>query len=103
MSDYIRILNIADLPPHGEAREILCGERQLCIANVGGDISAMDNVCPHRGGPLGEGIIENGKIVCPWHAWAFDLKTGIAEHSPYAKVDVYEVKIEGDDVLVKLG
>ncbi len=102
MSDFIRILTTADLPADGEAREILCGEKQLCIANVGGEISAMDNICPHRGGPLGEGIVENGKIVCPWHAWAFDLKTGIAEHSPDAKVDVYETKIVGHDVLVKL-
>ena len=74
----------------------------LCIANVGGDISAMDNVCPHRGGPLGEGIVENGKVVCPWHAWAFDLKTGEATHAPLTKVPVYEVKVEGEDVLAKL-
>lgn len=62
----------------------------------------MDDVCPHRGGPLGQGIIEDGKIICPWHAWAFDVKTGIAVHTPNAKVEVYDVKIEGDDVLVKV-
>ena len=102
MSEFLRILSKSELPPDGEAREVACGERQLCLANLNGEISAMDNVCPHRGGPLGQGIIENGKIICPWHAWAFDAKTGIAEHTD-ARVDVYEVKIEGDDVLVKLG
>jgi nitrite reductase (NADH) small subunit len=62
----------------------------------------MDNVCPHRGGPLGQGLIEEGKLICPWHAWAIDLKTGEVTHSPQAKVETYEVKTEGDDVLAKL-
>ena len=62
----------------------------------------MDNVCPHRGGPLGQGMIEGGKLICPWHAWAFDLKTGQAAHTAMAKVPVYEVKVEGEDVLAKL-
>ena len=103
MSEFVRILSRAELPSDGEAREVACAGKMLCVANVGGEISAMDNVCPHRGGPLGEGIIENGKVVCPWHAWAFDVKTGAAEHSPGDKVDVYPVRIEGDDVLVNLG
>jgi nitrite reductase (NADH) small subunit len=102
MSEFIRILSKAELPGEGEAREVPCGARMLCLANVNGAISAMDNVCPHRGGPLGEGIVENGKVVCPWHAWAFDVVTGEAEHSPGDKVAVFPVKIEGDDVLVKL-
>jgi nitrite reductase (NADH) small subunit len=95
-------MSVSELPPAGEAREVVCGERLLCIANSGGAISAMDNVCPHRGGPLGQGIVEDGKIICPWHAWAFDATTGVAVHNPDAKVDVYEIKVEGDDVLVKL-
>jgi nitrite reductase (NADH) small subunit len=103
MSEFVRILSKAELPGDGEAREIPCDGKMLCIANVDGKISAMDNVCPHRGGPLGEGIVENGKVVCPWHAWAFDVVTGVAEHSPNDRVEVYPVKIEGDDVLVKLG
>lgn len=93
---------VSELPPAGEAREVVCGARQICIANAGGAISAMDNVCPHRGGPLGQGIVEDGKLICPWHAWAFDVKTGAAVHTPGAKVDVYEIKIEGEDVFVKL-
>jgi nitrite reductase (NADH) small subunit len=72
------------------------------VANVNGEISAMDNICPHRQGPLGQGIIEGGKVVCPWHAWAFDVKTGAAVHNPSAHVQIYEVKIEGDDVLARM-
>ena len=95
-------MRVSELPPPGEAREVACGQRVLCVANSGGAISAMDNVCPHRGGPLGLGIVEDCKLVCPVHAWAFDVTTGEAVHTAKAKVAVYEVKIEGDDVLVKL-
>ena len=102
MSEFQRIMSIAQLPPPGEAREVACEGRVLCVANSGGVISAMDNVCPHRGGPLGRGIVEDCKLVCPVHAWAFDVTTGEAMHTAKAKVEVYEVKVEGDDVLVKL-
>ncbi len=95
-------MGVAELPPEGEAREAMCGGRLICIANSGGTLSAMDNVCPHRGGPLGQGIVEDSKLICPWHAWAFDVKTGVAVHTPKAKVDMYEIRVVGEDVLVKL-
>lgn len=75
----------------------------LCVANVNGEYSAMDNICPHRDGPLGQGFIEYGKVVCPWHGWAFDPKSGAAEHSASARVEVFPLKIEGEDVLVDFG
>lgn len=90
------------LPPEGEAREFTVGEKVICIANVAGEYSAMDNVCLHRGGSLGQGTVEGGKIVCPWHGWQYHPKTGEAEHNPNVKVAVYPLKIEGEDVLVDL-
>jgi len=102
MSEFVRICSRAELPPHGEARELQCGGRLFCIANQKGRVTLMDDVCPHRGGPLGQGLIENGKLICPWHAWAFDLKTGEATHSPDTKVEVYETKIEGDEIFARL-
>lgn len=102
MSEFQRIMSTSELPPPGEAREVACGDVMLCIANCNGAISAMNNVCPHRYGPLGQGTIEDGKLICPWHAWAFDVKTGVAVHTAKAKAEVYGIKIEGDDVLVKL-
>jgi nitrite reductase (NADH) small subunit len=91
-----------DLPATDEAKEFPCGERTLCVANVNGVYSAMDNVCLHRGGPLGQGMIENGKVVCPWHGWAWDPTTGAAEQNPSLKVAVYPLKIEGGDLLVEI-
>jgi nitrite reductase (NADH) small subunit len=101
MSELIRICVKSQLPPRGQAKEFAAGGRPLCIANVDGVIRALDNECPHRGGPLSEGMIEHGKLICPWHAWSFDPATGAADGGD-EKVAVYPLTIEGEDVFVKL-
>lgn len=98
---FVKVANESDLPAMDEAKEFSCGGRAICVANVGGSYSAMDNICPHRGGPLGQGMIEHGKVVCPWHGWAWDPKTGAAEQDSRMKVAIYPMKIESGDVLVE--
>ena len=102
MGNLVRIAAKADLPPDGEAREFVVGEKTICVANCEGALSALDNVCLHRGGPLGQGVVEDGKLVCPWHGWQYDPTTGEVAHNPAAKVAVYPIKVEGDDVLVEI-
>lgn len=102
MPSFIKLTTQSELPATDEAKEFPCGAKTICVANVGGVYSAMDNVCLHRGGPLGEGMIENGKVVCPWHGWAWDPKTGEAAQNANAKVAVYPLKIENGDVLVEI-
>jgi nitrite reductase (NADH) small subunit len=98
---FTKLTTRSALPPINTAREFPCDRQIICVANVNGDISAMDNVCPHRGGPLGQGVIEEGKVICPFHGWAWDPKTG--ESGPLGpKVPVYPVKVEGEDVLIDL-
>jgi len=97
---FTKLTTTSALPPENEAREFPCGDKMICVANVEGTITAMDNVCLHRGGPLGQGMIEDGKVVCPWHGWAYDPKTGEAAHNAAAKVAVYAVKVEGEDVMI---
>ncbi len=99
---FVRLCGAAELPKVGMLSEFDVEGRPLCIANDGGRLAAVDNVCPHRQGPLAEGEIENGKVLCPWHAWAFDLQTGEAEHDPSQKVAVFPVEIRGSDVVVGL-
>ena len=93
----------SEMPAPGEAREFTCGGKAICVANVNGEIFAIDNICLHRGGPLGQGAIENGKVVCPWHGWEWDPKTGEAGHNPNAKLAVYPVKVENGEVMIDLG
>jgi nitrite reductase (NADH) small subunit len=101
MNALVKICEKKDLPRPGEAKEFVAGARILCVANVDGVIRALDNECPHRGGPLAEGLIEGGKLICPWHAWSFDPATGATEASQ-ERVPVYPVTIEGEDVFVKV-
>jgi nitrite reductase (NADH) small subunit len=98
---FIKIASQSELPGVNEAKEFPCGEKAICVANVNGEIHAMENTCLHMGGPLGEGVIEGGKVICPWHGWAWDPKTG-RSGPPDAKIAVYAVKIEDGDVMVQL-
>jgi nitrite reductase (NADH) small subunit len=101
MGNFIKLASESDLPAPNEAKEFPCGDKTICVANVNGEISAMDNICLHRGGPLGQGVISGGKVVCPWHGWEWDPKTGEAD-APGAKVAVYPVKIANGDVLIEV-
>lgn len=99
---FTRLTGQTELPPANEAKEFSCAGKSICIANISGVYSAIDNICLHRGGPLGQGVVEGGKVVCPWHGWAWDLKTGEASHDRKAKLAVYSLKIENGDVLIEI-
>jgi nitrite reductase (NADH) small subunit len=103
VAEWVRLCAVAETPKPGEAMEAEARGVPLCVANVQGRLAAMDNVCPHRGGPLGQGRVEGETVVCPWHCWAFNTKTGMAEPPERAHVNVFPVKVEGEDVLVDLG
>ena len=102
MSEFVRICSQAELPAANNVKEFTVGGQSLCVANVGGAICVLDGTCPHEGGPLGEGSIENGRVVCPWHAIAFDVRTGAAQDDPELKAQVFEAKVEGGELRAKL-
>ena len=102
MSDFVRIGSTSELPAAGEAREFECGTQTICVANMNGTLAAVHNICPHRGGPLGQGIVEGDKIVCPWHGWEFELATGNNPFTPNLSVPSYELKVEGEAVYARL-
>lgn len=100
MSNLITIAQVSDLKP-GECKTVVAGDRELALANVDGTFHACDNVCPHQGGPLGEGMLDGKFITCPWHGWRFDVTCGTSPVIP-AKIDAFACTVEGDDVKVKL-
>ena len=78
--DWHRVADINELP-EGRVKTVTAGIHSMALTHIDGEFTAMDNRCPHQGGPLGEGSIENGKdgecwLRCPWHGWDFDPKTG---------------------------
>lgn len=100
MAQWVRLCGLNEAPPVGRVIEAEVQGVQICLANVNGELSALDNICPHRQGPLGQGWIEGDTVVCPWHSWAFHAKTGVAAYPAGNRVDVFPVRVEGDDVLV---
>jgi len=102
VSEFVRICSQSELPPPSEVREFVSGGRALCVANVDGTIAVLDGTCPHEGGPLGEGTIEDGRVVCPWHSFAFDLRTGASADDPDMRAEVLEAKVENGELRVKL-
>ena len=99
-SGFIVVARVADVPP-GTATAVVVGSREIALFNVGGSFYALDNTCPHQGGPLAEGWIEGTRVTCPWHAWTFELTNGSMTLGDYAFVDVFDVRIEGDTVFVR--
>ena len=91
----------SELPQPGLIREFSVEGRLLCVANEEGHVYALDGLCPHQGAPLAEGTLENGKLICPWHAWAFDLQTG-EEQSGCESVGTYRVEREEGAAMVVL-
>jgi nitrite reductase (NADH) small subunit len=102
MSEFVRICSQAELPKADEVREFTVSDHSYCVANVGGTIAVLDGVCPHEEGPLGEGSIEDGRIVCPWHSYAFDIHTGEAAQDPELKAKVFESVVEAGELRAKV-
>jgi len=102
MAEFIRICAQSELPQPGNLREFTANGRTLCVANVEGAVCVLDGTCPHEGGPLGEGTIEGGRVVCPWHSFAFDPRTGEADGEPTLKAEVLESRVEAGELQVKL-
>lgn len=103
MAEWVRLCAVEEAPAAGEVREIEAQGQMLCFANVEGEFHVLDNLCPHRQGPLGQGWIEGQAVVCPWHAWAFDCRTGIAEEPEKASVKVFATRLQDGAVLADLG
>ena len=102
MAEWVRICSVADAPETGKVMEAEIEGVQICLANRNGELAALDNVCPHRQGPLGQGWIEGEAVICPWHSWAFNLKTGESEYPLHERVRVFPVKAEDGNVLIDI-
>ncbi len=100
MADFVKVAKKSDLPP-GERIVVEVDDLYIAVFNVGGKFYAIEDVCTHDDGPLAEGELDGYEIECPRHGARFDLRTGKVLSFP-AVVDVpwFEVKVEGDDVIV---
>ena len=94
-----KVLDNEEELPEGRVTSVTAGKQTICLTHFEGKINALDNACPHQGGPLGEGSIENGLLRCPWHGWDYHPCTGKAPGYDDG-VDTFLTKVEEGAVFV---
>lgn len=99
MANWVRVASRAEVPP-GTGKEVHTTGRVIALFNVGGSFYALDGICPHQGGPLGEGELEGTTVTCPWHGWQFDVCGGKNLLNPRIEQGVYEVRVEDGEILL---
>jgi len=100
--EWIRITKASDVPPR-EGRAVRVGNQSVALFNTGERFLAVENLCPHLGGPLADGIVGGTTVTCPLHNWRICLETGLVtkpcvEGTP--QVTTYEVKVENGIVML---
>ncbi len=88
--------------PAGSMTKVVVGGEEIALCHAGDRVFAIGNTCPHAGGPLSEGALHGTTVVCPWHAWEYDCRTGQNDFDPDVTVPVYPVRIEGDEILIEV-
>lgn len=97
---WIDIGALDDIPAQG-ARVIKTAMGCVAIFRTAGDeVFALDDRCPHKGGPLSEGIVHGAQVTCPLHNWVFDLSTGQAQGADTGQVATYPVRVQGGRILL---
>lgn len=102
MTHWIEAAKTAECPA-GSCRELVVGDRIVALACIDGEFFALDGVCPHQGGPLGQGELVDGVITCPWHGWQFDMRSGRHLANPNLTQPRLAVRVEGGTVYVDVG
>jgi len=101
MSERVRIATRSEIPA-GEGKVVVALGRVLALFNLQGEFFAVDNTCPHRGGPLGEGHLDGDVVVCPWHGWRFDLRSGRSPLNSCHFVRTVPLELEGEVLFARL-
>jgi nitrite reductase/ring-hydroxylating ferredoxin subunit len=97
---YFKAAKLSDIPP-GRSKVVEVDDEEVALCNVGGEIFAIANVCTHDDGPLGDGFLLGDQIECPRHGARFCVRTGAVKVLPATvPVPTFDVKVEGDDILV---
>lgn len=99
MSDYLTVANTSEIPADCGISVRLQG-CEFAVFNLDGQFYVLDGSCPHRGGPLGAGTIEDGGVYCPLHGWKFDVRTGAGIDHPGKPVKSWPVRVENGKIQI---
>jgi len=102
MSEFIKVAETKDIPP-GRVKVVVVSDRRIALCNVDGQFFAIDDLCTHDGGPLGQGELQGDVIECPRHGARFNVRTGKVLALPAVKaLNTYPVEVEGSEIRVAL-
>ena len=101
MNTYVSVAKLADVK-EGEIFATVVDETPIALTKVDGEVCAFGDICTHDDGPLAEGTIEDGCVVCPRHGAKFNLSTGKPSFPAVTPIPIYETKIVGDEIKIKL-
>ena len=103
MSSFVCVGSRTDFP-EGRGRAVRVAGWNIAVLHEADRFVAVADACPHMGASLADGRIEDGIVTCPWHGWRYDAASGrgLPPARPWACVRTFEVKLEGDDVLVRI-
>jgi len=100
MTIFVDIAALDDIPPQG-ARVVRTAQGCIAVFRTADDrVFALEDRCPHKGGPLSEGIVHGTSVTCPLHNWVFDLNSGVAEGADEGMVRTYPIRVEAGRVLI---
>jgi len=101
MSEFIPVAKVGAIE-EGHGATFTVGDRIVAVFLENGEYFAINDLCPHMGASLAAGHFEEGVVTCPWHAWRFRVDDGTWCDNPKVKTDAFEVRVEGDEIQVKL-
>lgn len=90
-----------DIPKSGASSEIVIAGNIVALFNVDGELHALDGICPHQGGPLGQGALHGCIVSCPWHGWEYDVTDG--QHQSIPALKHTSIQVRNVDGVVQLG
>jgi nitrite reductase (NADH) small subunit len=98
------LVKVAELSalPSGSVTEVMTDGGVFAVCNVEGAVFCVEGTCPHAGGPLGQGTLNGGFLVCPWHGWEFDCRTGVNDFDEDVQLKTFPVSIENQQIMVDL-
>ena len=100
MTVFVDIGSLNDIPAQG-ARLVKTAQGCVAVFRTADDrVFALEDQCPHKGGPLSEGIVHGTSVTCPLHNWVFDMNTGEAQGADQGMVRTYPVKVQGGRILI---
>ena len=101
MAHWIEIAKTTDIAS-GTGKEFTVENRIVALFHVDGQFHAIDGICAHAGGPVGDGAVTGCLVTCPWHGWQYDVTTGAMCLNDQIRLESFPVKVEGDAIMVEL-